>query len=244
VQACVYPGAILTIRLPDHGELWSVPWDFDHRKDVHSLSAFSRQLQYRFVKTLRLEKSDLVIDYTVENHGAEPLKYLWSIHPLLRAETGDRIILPNDVKEVVVNWSHRERLGPAGTVCEWPLARLPDGASEDLGIVKSIEAGSADKLFSRRLQTGYCALYSPSSDESIGFRFDPEQIPFLGMWLCYGGWPATQPGRHHTIALEPCSGDTDSLEEASTRGQCEPLPPRQSRCWSLRLELREGLPQV
>ena len=42
------------------------------------------------------------------------------------------------------------------------------------------------KLFTPELQEGKVGLYRADVDESITFDFDTEEVPYLGLWLCYG----------------------------------------------------------
>jgi hypothetical protein len=97
----------------------------------------------------------------------------------------------------------------------------------------------ADKLFTPRLCEGSCSLSKPAANETITFRFNVEQVPYIGLWCCQGGWP-DPPHGHYTIALEPCSGRPDSLREAIARGENDVLPAGSSKRWSLRIELTPG----
>jgi hypothetical protein len=86
---------------------------------------------------------------------------------------------------------------------------------------------------------GYCGLYFPKTDEAIVFRFGPRAVPFVGLWICQGAWPADRTG-HFTVALEPCNGRPDSLAEAIARNQCPELLPHTVHDWALRIEIHQG----
>jgi len=184
----------------------------------------------------------LIIEYEIQNLSDQPLAYLWSAHPLLKAETGANLLLPDDVRDLLIEWSSDARLGKAGQSCAYPLAATMDGAVEDLRIVKPASAGTADKLFTPRLKAGFCGLHFPGSNESIAFRFDVKQIGYVGLWLCQGGWPQSAIEKHFTIALEPCNARTDSLADAIEQGECPTLAARSSERWTLRVELCSGIP--
>jgi hypothetical protein len=238
VAECVYPDdEFKGVVLPDHGEVWSAPWSCDIDGEVLSMWTSGRGLPYTLSKRLRLEGARLIIDYEVENLSDQAFKYLWSAHPLLAVNPGDRVVLPEEVNELFVHWSKDDRLGPHGQSCGWPVAIQINGQADDLSIIKPPSAGWAEKLFTSRLTTGHCALYSTTSGESIGFHFDPELVPFVGLWICQGGWPTSRAAKHYTVALEPCNGRPDSLAEASARGECEILPARAIKRWALRLEV-------
>ncbi len=223
-------------KLPDHGELWSVPWQAIVVGDRVRFSAAGRALPYMVSKTVRLETSEIVIDYELVNEGNTELKFLWSAHPLLTVEPGSRIVLPPDVKELAVNYSLGDRLGHAGATCGWPLTGTAEH-SERLDVVGSPALGFADKLFTGRLSEGYCALVKPEAIESIVFQFDPAMVPYVGLWICQGGWPDLWHG-HYTVALEPCTGRSDSLCEAIACGQNDSVAPRATKCWTLRIQVK------
>lgn len=240
VSACECPGGSDVI--PDHGELWSVPWQHEPCGETLLLTISGRRFPYIFRKRARLERSKVVLSYEVESTGNEPLKFLWSAHPLLAVTPGCRIVLPKEVNEMFVNWSHRNRLGAFGDRCGWPLARDSRGNEIQLAELKSVEEKTADKLFTPRLSEGYCAVHYPDSDDSIAFHFDTACVPYVGVWICQGGWPGSDRG-HFTMALEPCSGRPDSLAEAVSREECQVLPPGGKKSWDLTIEIQEGRPQ-
>lgn len=223
-------------ELPDHGELWSVPWQVEVFADRVRVSAAGRALPYRLSKTVRLESSELVIDYEFVNEADNELKFLWSAHPLLTVEPGSRILLPAQVKEVLVDYSRSDRLGPRGATRAWPRANT-SGGTERLDTVRPPAAGFADKLFTGRVNQGYCALVKPETNESIVFRFDPAMVPYIGLWICQGGWPDPSHG-HYTVALEPCSGRPDSLCTAIADGQNDSVAAHATKHWTLRIQLQ------
>jgi galactose mutarotase-like enzyme len=238
VQACVYPGSAQV--LPDHGEVWSVPWRADIGRDHLRLAAEGRALPYRFAKTMHLESNELVVDYEIANDSESDLKFLWSAHPLLSVEPGTRIILPSDVKEMLVEYSFQDRLGARGSTCDWPMARTTRGYDR-IDTLKPPSVGFADKLFTSRLTEGHCALFKPATNEAISFGFDPADVPYIGVWVCQGGWPDPARG-HYTVALEPCTGRPDSLTDAAARGENDVAPARQTKRWTVRVSVHAGAP--
>lgn len=242
VAECEYPqGRFARTLLPDHGELWSIPWQYELRENELWLAAAGRRLPYIFRKRIRLENKTVVIAYELVSVSDEPFQYLWSAHPLLNVESGCRIVLPSDVSSLLINSSHRNRLGHSGTECNWPVHKTAV-RDFDLSVVGSRRDLTADKLFTSRLARGWCALHYPASDESITYRFDAERVPYLGLWICQGGWPSEQAG-HLTVALEPCTSRFDSLAEAISNQECERLEPRATKRWELRIEVTQRLPE-
>jgi hypothetical protein len=59
--------------------------------------------------------------------------------------------------------------------------------------------------------------------------------PFLGLWLCYGGWPECHAQRQHCVAFEPCTAPVDSLATAIAAGWAKTLAPGQCDFWWMRI---------
>lgn len=234
VSACIDPDR--GVLLPDHGELWSAPWDAEVHDGTLRLSAMGRVLPYRFTKRMKFHGSAVILDYEITNEGDAEMKYLWSAHPLLSVEPGSRITLPAEVTELLVQYSLGDRLGSFGSRCQWPKTR---SVEQRLDVLLAPTAGFADKLFTPRLRHGYCSVFKPAANETIAFRFNAEQVPYIGLWCCQGGWPDPAHG-HYTVALEPCSGRPDSLREAIARGENDVLPAGSSKRWTLTMELTPG----
>jgi hypothetical protein len=243
IAACEYPGGAFDgLALPDHGELWSSRWQFEVHGEELWLAAAGRRLPYIFRKRLRLEDEAVILRYELESVTDAPFHYLWSAHPLLKIDPGCRIVLPEDVTEMLVESSRNQRLGESGDSSRWPRARLADGSETDLSILGDPSRHTADKLFTPRLSNGACALYHPESNESISFHFNCAIIPHVGVWICEGGWPNPENG-HYTAALEPCTSRADSLAEAIGRGECTRILPGAKKSWELRVQLQTGLPE-
>jgi galactose mutarotase-like enzyme len=240
VSECQYPtGEFAGAIIPDHGDLWSTAWQCDIRDGELYFEVRGTSLPYIFRKCVRLEGNAIVLRYEIASTGSREFAFLWSAHPLLAVEPGCRIVLPTDVSGLFVNWSREERLGRYGDSCGWPVARTREGEEVDLSELSTVNAHTADKLFTSRLSKGECGLSYPSTDEALIFQFDPILVPYLGLWICQGGWPSGDHG-HFTVALEPCTGRPDSLRESINMGECDVLQPGQKKMWDLRLEVRSG----
>ena len=240
VAECFYPEApSLGSRLPDHGDVWCLPSEVEIVGGQIHLTTGLRSLPLRFNKTVRLRENRVRLEYQAINLSASIVKFLWSAHPLLRIEPGAEIILPREVKELEVGWSAEERLGKSGERCTWPEAIERYGRMVKINRIASASAKTAEKLFTPRLTEGLCGVF-PREDENIVFRFDPQLVPYVGLWICQGGWPASRAAKHFTVALEPCNGRPDSLEEAVRRNECAVLEANGSTSWWMDIEVNGG----
>jgi galactose mutarotase-like enzyme len=236
------------VTVPDHGELWTLPWDHSIAGNTLTLAIHGVRFPYRIEKRVTLQpgrpSSALRLHYRLENLSPFPLRYLWSAHPLFAATPGMRVLLPQGVR-VRVDWSKHGRLGELGAEHPWPRTRTHEGREVALDLLPPEDAATADKLYTTRLPStpnaGWCALHDPATGDQLTLRFDPTRIPYIGVWLNLNGWPFA-PGTTpcYNVALEPCTGFPDRLDEAVRRDEAATLPARGVVEWWLRLEPDRG----
>jgi galactose mutarotase-like enzyme len=227
------------LELPDHGELWTKPWKYQEHENAVTLWAHGEQLNYRFTKHIELEGSTIQITYELESLEEVPFEYMWSAHPLLDIAEGDQLILPEEISEVVLNWASDPNVGDLRDRLAWPEL-LGNNSNIDFNNVQNKSFEFAVKLFSDRLTNGKAGFYRQQTDETLLFSFDTEQVPFLGLWLCYGGWPTNRKEKEYTLALEPCNARPDSLAEACKWGDQQQISPLSIKCWEVDISVYNG----
>jgi galactose mutarotase-like enzyme len=156
---------------------------------------------------------------------------------LFAAEAGDRILLPSSVHSLRVEGSGGGRLGTAGDRVNWPIATLADGTQADLSLAEHPESGIGDKIFTGPLtpEDNWCTLERPAAGVRLRVSFAPQTTPYLGLWLCYGGWP-DRPGPKQTcVALEPSTAPVDSL--AQTGPWSRSLGPGETCTWPMDIQI-------
>jgi galactose mutarotase-like enzyme len=242
VAACTVPTAAGPASIPDHGDLWRVPWELVGSSSMCATfraACFSLPLEFQRTTTLTQTEEGwrLRADYKVTNSGAFPAPWSWAAHPLFTAESGDRIVLPASIHELRLECSGGNRLGQGGEKVAWPMAALAGGGQTDLSLAQPPESGIGDKLFAGPLAAGenWCALERPQAGLRIRVRFDPAATPYLGLWICHGGWP-DRPGLKQTcVALEPATAPVDSLTQTGPWSRA--LAPGQSCSWPMIVEI-------
>ena len=219
---------------PDHGDFWQLPWTVSetHGRSRASLYADGFSHPLRFHKTLNVFDNQLRIDYRVQNTGEQPTSLLYACHPLFAIEQGDRILLPPEVQSCRLDYSRGNRGGPAGELLAWPRPETPIGI--DLSTAQAATAHTAEMLYTDRLREGACGIYRTAAKQGIAMRFDTAQHPYLGIWLCFGGWPDL-PGRpqQQAVALEPTNAPYNTLTAAQEGGLAKHLAPGESSAWTL-----------
>ena len=236
VAACAIKTSGGVVQVPDHGDFWRIPWDAEaEEEDVIRLAATGLSLPLRFEKTLELHGSTLAIRYRVRNVGQYDVEYAWSAHPLFAVDPGDAVDLPESVDHVTVEGSAGNRLGARHSRHAWPRTVDQRKNGIDLSVAGSPGDGVGDKLFAEAPAEGWAALERVGPGLRIEVRFDPQQCPWLGLWLCYGGWPAGNTRRQQCVAIEPCTAPADSLAEAIAGGWARSLAPEESDEWWVRI---------
>ena len=248
VADCTVETEAGTASIPDHGDLWRIQWS--EVRDQRSEGACGGSASLRgecFSLPLRLERKmtlreaekgwRLGLDYTVSNSGSYPVPWSWAAHPLFSAEAGDKIVLPDSIHTLRLEGSGGGRLGKHGDLVSWPFATLANGRQSDLSVAQSEASGIGDKLFAGPLAAteNWCALERPKAGVRIKVSFDPAATPYLGLWICYGGWP-DRPGTKQTcVAMEPSTAPVDSL--AHTGPWSRMLAAGQAFSWPMIVEI-------
>ena len=145
IAECIYPEPGFAGRkMPDHGDLWSASWDYWAGDGELFFETQGKSLHYRFQKSARLEDNAIMLAYEIENTGSEEFAFLGSAHPLLAVEASCRIVLPEEVSGLFVEWPRGERLVKFGDSCGWPIAACKDGERVDLSALRDASARTAN----------------------------------------------------------------------------------------------------
>lgn len=247
ITACEYPvpGSHSGARLPDHGEVWSLPWTVELGSgDQLRLSVKGVALPYRLSRTLSFSGPDtLEMRYELENQGQEILPYAWAAHPQFACGDQAEIRFPGQVKEVCntlgeLSWGW----GAPETRYNWPLATRPDGQQVRIDRTGPASLKQARKFFwLPEMRAGWAGLIRRPEGDWLRMQWDPERVPYLGLWTDEGAIS------HTTVAApEPTTGFYDSLALAWSKKEVMVLDPGAVRTWSLLVRLgtgEEGFPE-
>jgi galactose mutarotase-like enzyme len=226
------------MEVPDHGDFWSIPWTVVEPASTNTvtIAADGTSRPLRFIKRLDVQPTFLRIDYTVQNLSSQNVDYLYACHPLFAIDQRDRVVLPTEVNSLRVESSCHERLGVQGDSVSWPIALTATGPI-DLSVALHASADVADMFYTARLSAGRCGIYRSAMSRGIILQFDPVCLPYLGLWLCYGGWPDDSEHRQVAVALEPTIAPRGSLEDAVRDGVAPTLAPYETRAWSIEFHI-------
>lgn len=243
VAACTVPVESGPASIPDHGDLWRVPWQLlTSTPESATLRAQCFSLPLELTRSVAIRKIPtgwrLDLQYTLVNSGTHPAPWSWAAHSLFHVEPGDSLHLPEEIRTLRIEGSGGNRLGTSGNSVTWPIAKLSDGSQQDLRLVQPASAATGDKLFAGPIAnpaSAWCVIERPSAGLRLTIRFDAARTPYLGLWICYGGWPDRPGPKQVCIAPEPATAPVDSLavEGPWTRH----LQPGESFTWPVHLEI-------
>ncbi|SDO22259.1 hypothetical protein SAMN04487897_11027 [Paenibacillus sp. yr247] len=211
--------------LPDHGELWALPWEYEIEKNAVVCSVRSPMLPYRFKRRISFPSPDRVrLDYCVENDSEEEMPFLWVPHPQFSITEPTRILLPPAIEEML---------------CVYEGHTLHAGESYAWNTVSQLSAfvtGDARKFYFRgRVPDGWSGLYGEESGNFLFLSVPSDKVPYIGVWMDEGMF-----NDRVTCALEPSIGYYDSLETAIGNGTAQVIPANRSFEWYLEISIGAG----
>lgn len=209
-------------RLRDHGMLWGRPWQVVTVGPQHLEAQFQGD-GITFIRRLTLQGAGLVAAYAVTSTRAAPVPYLWSQHCVISPVAGDRISLTG-----------QGRMQAAGNAFDWPAH-----PARDLSRVGPADEGFVLKSYG--LTPGNATAQIGGPKGGLRFDWDGTEVPALGLWLDYGGWPEENPLCQ--VAIEPTTGAADDLAGAEALGQARRLIPGETHRWTVRLTLTDPEPR-
>lgn len=209
--------------LRDHGDMWGRRWSCEVSDDLLR-SSFDGP-DWRFVRDIKLVGNRIETRYELTSKASEPIPYLWSQHCLLATVSGDRIELQGVGPMTVTGGLSSTGSIDQGTF-EWPELTPVLG---DLRIVRDVSAGFAIKAYAP--VDNIVSATIGGAEGSINLSWAKTDMPYLGIWLDYGGWPEGEPV--HQIAIEPTTAPADDLAGARKDEQARWLARRETHRWTV-----------
>jgi len=240
IGQCFYPEQPWQgIAVPDHGELWTLPWRTEIIDGTLRQSVNGVHFPYRFQRRIDFNAGPrLTIDYVVENYAAYDFKAFWSAHPMLAVTPTSRFRIPEGLR-VRVEVSKHQWLGSYLAEHDWPTTLDDQGNEVDLSLIGTAAQDHVDKLFSTRVSEGWGAIFDEANEDFFVFTFRPKDVPFVGVCAIRGRWPTDDDSTLIGL-IEPCTGWPDRLDVAIDRGEHATIPAGGCLSWQLVLEVGRG----
>lgn len=213
-------------EMPDHGELWSIPWEHRVEQGLIALRVSGVRFPYELEKRVGFSaEGTLRIDYRLENRSAFPLPCLWAAHPDFALPADAELELPEGVTELVSVLGDEAAYGET---VRWPVHH-----GRDLRSVRASGVSRFAKYYVKgRMPEGWCAVRFPGLGLEVKLRFPVEQVPYLALLPNEGGIDGV-----YELFVEPCSAPMDRPDLAMLVGAPCVLPARGVREWHLEIEV-------
>lgn len=201
-------------QLPDHGEVWALPWAYTYFDDAIEFSVHGIRLPYALKKRIAFSKSDtLHISYTLYNLSPYKMDYIWAAHMMLNGERNCLFRFPDGLEKAYCTMSDSRRIGGYGDTFTYPHIKQADGSMYDIRVHTGREANDYQKFyFADKLTEGWGEIIYPDGHR-LRIEFPEEQVPYLGAVQGEGGSLGI-----HCMFLEPCTGAFDRPDIAKLHG--------------------------
>jgi hypothetical protein len=209
-------------ELPDHGEWWTTAWTVAEATGgadaVVRLVADTRVRRAWCIKEYRLSGDTINVSYRIESREPDAFHFLFKQHLAIAVTPSCELALPGGILSAVDSAFGTMLPGPGPF--DWPLARSTDLDGVDLSRVPDPTAAEREFVYVTDLPESWCGVDDVSAGASIRMRFDERRMPFVWLFLSYGGWKDC-----YTAVLEPCTNMPKDLSEAVRAGQSARLDP-------------------
>lgn len=234
IDSCIYRNeGSEDILLPDHGEVWSRPWNVDMAKDKVRGYIQLQSLPLTFEKILQFEgKHSIRMDYAVTNQQDMDIALIWALHGLHVFDENTRILLPSEVNQVI-NVHENEKLGHVEKLHAFPFTKDMAGVTWDLRKLKDYEDGKSYKYYiANQIKNGQIGLHYGKEDIVCLIQFDPVEIPYVGIWVNKGGFKG-----EYNCALEPTNGFYDDVDTAKKNKKVQYIKGKEKLHWTIHLKV-------
>ena len=231
IDACSYPfGKHQGVKISDHGEVWTLPWQHTTHHDGLGLTASVQgpALPYHLTRELTLHDSEICMHYTVENLSEEPFEFIWTPHCLLNCTPQTVLVIPENLTEIMTVEHSTRTLGPWGTRHSYPTTTSVRGEKIDMSHTQPASDKSCEKFyFTQKNTAGWCGIKHTDNGDTLTYRYDADKVPYLAVWKTQGGYRG-----HYNLALEPCTGEWDDLYIAHKIRRVAVCPPHDTYNWN------------
>lgn len=218
--------------MPDHGELWAVPWTWTTGSALEQvwleLTVRGSITGTKVVKRLTLGAGpDLVTDYRITNSGRVDQPFLWKTHVAVALHPDT--VVDMAAGEVIVHEFGSPRARPAGGRFTWPWLSA-DGVRHDLrALPDTTRRGISEFLLATTLDRGVCTVQHPAARTGLRLSWNPADLPSCWLFASYGGgWRGLD-----VLVVEPCTGYPLSVTQGVQAGTHQILPAGTTNSWQL-----------
>src|SRR5665647_976271 len=188
------------VKMADHGEVWSLPWEYKINNDSLHMSVKGVRFPYKLEKNVYfINENSIRLEYTLTNNSSFDFEFLWAGHLMINIEEGTKVIVPDDCKEAITILTNGK--GEFGDINNWPYFKDPNGNTYRGDISRSKDVKGFEKYyFKNKLKNGWCELEYPDNKNKLKVSFPVDKVPYLGILMNEYGWDEL-----YNIIIEPCT---------------------------------------
>jgi galactose mutarotase-like enzyme len=230
-------------HIPDHGDVVGQRWSVidasvsGDGRAICEMAVTGRAVDYRLSRTIELgpDSTEIDVRYALTNKESFNLPWYWSMHALLNAQHELEIELPKN-QELRLDHAEHGINGEPGMTNGWPYLPSADGSARDLSRCfgpDSAAAPFAGKFFVRSPDSGLVKVVVKDTRECLAIRYDPAQLPWIGLWVNNRGWSGCGSDPYTNLGIEPSTAAFDNVSSAVDDGSIAWLRPGETREWWL-----------
>lgn len=222
-------------KLKDHGELWQREWAVVHRTDASlSLEVQCTTVPAIVRKTIIVysQKPAIDIAYSIHNVSDEQFHYLFKLHPAMRIEAGDEILMPNGTI-IPVDTSFGTLIGSEGPF-HWPTITDRNGRACNISVISDQSGRVREFIYVKDMAEGWCGLKRKKTGEKFTLHYSLSHFPYCWLFMALGGWR-----EYYTVVLEPCTNFPKDMNAAIANGTCAIMKPKETHCFAITVTLEK-----
>ena len=224
-------------RLPDHGEVWQLPWEMDTVGNKAHFKVNGIRLPYVLEKWAGFDDEDaLVINYKATNPTPYEMDFVWAAHLMLNANEGDTIEVDENLKDAFVTYCMSKQMGGYGKIISFPLCDDIDGNPVNLQNLPGPVKNDFFKFyFQESMKYGVCRLNYLKEGKSLQVSVPVNEVPYLGMLYNSGGGKNFSDIDGVNFYFEPCTAPFDRPDIARLYNKQSTLKPYEEKSWYLKM---------
>jgi hypothetical protein len=231
---CTYKNALI----PQYGELWYVPWEYEVLKDepeevVLKFYVRTTKTPFKVEKEISLKSYDstMYIRETAENLSRMELDYQWGFHPNFGPNLIDEnCIIDMPGGEVKAYFSSSGSRFDTGAVGTWPYMSDKNGDIIDLRKVLGEGTGTDECIEINNLKKGLTTITNTKKNIGIEVTWDVNVLPHSVIWhVTNGDEGYPRYGQTYVLGLLPRSDKIWGLQDSSDAGSSRKIKPGEKK---------------
>ena len=236
IDECFYDSAPWKgTLLPDHGEVWSLPWKYETDENSLSVSVIGVRLPYRLSMRIGWQVNNtLRFEYSLQNLSEYSMEYIWAAHMMLTGYKGCKFEFPPYLSKACTTMSDSGLIGRYGDIFNYPYVVQADGGIYDVSICRGTDANDYQKFYfldAFKDETGWGRILYPTGS-CVTVSFPTDEVPYLGAIQAEGGELGLR-----CMFLEPCSAAFDRPDIARLHKMNSTIAPLQTKKWYLEIKV-------